>query len=134
MFNIFWILLGISLLGLYSALMLKDDKTPETDPSNKKLENQWHFVGAAFFCYFAVSLWFLFGFHYVPFCLSSFWLIFGGIIHKVALKQEFFFVGTTAKTDIFLRKLFPTSPTAGSALLKVSCFIISTIYLILKIF
>ena len=134
MFSIFWILLGVLLLGFYSAFMLLDDKTPENDISNKKLEEKWHFVGAAFFCYLAVSLWILFGFHYVPFCLSSFWMIFGGIIHKVALKQEFFFVGTTAKTDIFLRKLFPKNPTAGSAILKVLFFISSTIYLILKIF
>lgn len=133
MFNIFWTLLGISLLGLYSALMLKDDKTPETDPSNKKLENQWHFVGAAFFCYFAASLWFLFGFQYVPFCLSSFWMIFGGIIHKVGLNKEFFFVGTTAKTDIFLRRLFPRNPNKGSAILKISIFVASLIYLILKL-
>jgi hypothetical protein len=133
MSGIFWILLGVALLGSYSGLMLLDDKTPENDISNKWLEEKWHFVGATFFIYLYFTTWIVLGYEYVPFCISSFWMLFGGLIHVIGLKKHFFFVGTTAKTDVLLRKIFPKNPYLGSAILKVGLFIGSLVYLILKI-
>lgn len=126
-----WILVGVVLLGFYSGLLLLDDKTPENDPSNKEIERDWHFVGAAIFCYLAITAWIAWGVGYAPLTLSSFWLIYAGIVHKVGLKKPFFFVGTTAKTDILLRKIFKKNPETGSAILKILVFILSGILLFL---
>ena len=108
--GVIWILIGATLMGLYNGLLLLDDKTLETDPKNKEIEESWHFVGATIFIYLTVTAWVFWGIEYIPFALSSFWVLFAGIVHKVGLKRPFFFVGTTAKTDILLIKLFPKNP------------------------
>lgn len=122
---IVWILIGVILLGGYNGLLLLDDKTPESDPTNKDIELKWHAIGAAIFCYIACTAWWIWSIKYVPFVLSSFWLIFGGIVHIVGLNKPFFFVGTTAKTDILIRKVFPNNPENGSTIVKILAFVIS---------
>lgn len=130
MMGIIWILIGVVLMGLYNGLLLLDNKTPENDPNNKDIKDAWHSVGAAIFIYLSTTAWFVWDIAYVPFALSSFWLLFAGIVHKIGLKKPFFYVGTTAKTDILLRKLFPKNPELGSAILKSTLLVMSLIILI----
>ena len=131
MIGALWILAGVILLGAYNALLLLDDKTPESDASNSDLEKKWHAIGACIFVYIAATAWIFFGWQYAPFALSCFWCIFAGIVHVIALNKPFFFVGTTAKTDKLLRKLSPNKTELVSAILKLSCLILSTILLFL---
>lgn len=122
-----WIIVGVVLLGFYNGLLLLDDKTPEDDPSNKKIQDKWHFVGAAIFVYLAATASMVWGIQYAPLTLSLFWSLFAGIVHIVGLKKHFFFVGTTEITDILLRKVFKKDPTVGSAIVKSLAVIISLI-------
>lgn len=130
MIGIIWCLVGVVLLAFYNALLVLDDKTPENDLINKEIETEWHVVGAAIFCYIAITAWMIWGVEYIPFVLSAFWLIYGGIVHVIGLKKPFFFVGTTAKTDIVIRKIFPKNPENGSAFLKCLVMILSVLLLI----
>jgi hypothetical protein len=130
MFGIFWILIGVILLGFYNAQLLLDDKTPEDDPKNKNIEDSWHFIGACIFIYLAITAWYIWGIEYVPFVLSSFWVIFAAIVHKIALNKPPFFVGTTAKTDKLIRRFFPKNPEKGSMIVKVMALILSVLAVI----
>ena len=120
-----WLILGVVLIGLYNAYLLKDDKTPESDQINADLEKKWHFIGAGLFMYIGLTFWYVGSVFYIPLALSLFWLLFGGIVHKIGLNKPFFFVGTTAKTDKILRRLFKKNPERGSAILKISVFVLS---------
>lgn len=118
MIGITWTLLGAWLLGIYNALLIKDDKLPESDPKNKQLESDWHAIGACIFVYLTITAWIFFGAKYILFSLSCFWTLFAGTVHTMGLDKPFFFVGTTAKTDQLLRKLSPNKPELVSAILK----------------
>jgi hypothetical protein len=127
--NIIWILIGVIIIAFYNALLVLDDKTLNSDTNNIKIKKMWHTVGAVLFLYVAATAWIISGFKYVPFVLSSFWLLFGGIVHVVGLKKPFFFVGTTAQTDIILRKVFSKNPELGSIIVK-SLLLLSSVFLI----
>lgn len=129
---IIWVLLGVVLLGFYNGLLLKDDKLSEDDPQNKKIESYWHFVGSLIFIYLALTTWYVWDIKYIPLTLSSFWCLFGGIVHKVGLNKPFFFVGTTAKTDKLLRKVFPKNPELLSGIVKIATLVISILFVIFK--
>jgi hypothetical protein len=130
MIGIIWILLGVILIGFYNGLLILDDKTSNNDIKNKQIKNKWHFVGAILFMYISFTAAFIWGFKYAPFALSCFWTIFAGIVHIVGLNRPFFFVGTTAKTDILIRKIFPKNPEIGSAILKCLSMVISILLII----
>ena len=70
-----WLVLGVVLIGLYNAYLLKDDKTPESDPINKDLEKKWHFIGATLFIYISLTFYYIGNIFYVPLTLSLFWLL-----------------------------------------------------------
>jgi hypothetical protein len=129
---VLWVLLGVTILGLYNGLMLLDDKTDENSEKNSQLETDWHIVGAALFLYLALTFWYTIGIQYALLAISGFWILFAGIVHKVGLNKPFFFVGTTAKTDKLLRKWFPKNPYKASAILKISLFIATLIIIIIK--
>lgn len=86
-------------LGLYGALLLKDDKLPEDHADNKRIEFWWHAAGAVVFVLLAYHFGEFFGWRYAPFCLACAWLLYAGIVHRIGLGKPFFFVGTTAVTD-----------------------------------
>ncbi len=130
MLGIIWILTGVVLLGFYNGQLLLDDKTPEDDPKNKDIEKSWHFLGACIFLYLTITAWYVWGWEYIPFALSSFWTIFAAIVHKVGLNKPPFFVGTTAKTDKLIRRFFPENPEKGSAILKITTLILSLLAII----
>lgn len=126
-----WILIGVALLGVYNGLLILDDRTPENDSSNKEIEKGWHFIGAGIFLYLAVTACKMWGWPYIPLTLSLFWSLFAGLVHIIGLKKGFFFVGTTAKTDILLRKIFKKNPEVGSAILKALAVILSAILILI---
>ena len=130
MIGILWILVGVVLLGLYNGLLLLDDKTPEDDPNNVKIQKDWHLVGGLVFSYLALTAWYIWDWTYIPFTIASFWLIFAAIVHKVGLNKPAFFVGTTAETDKLIRKLFPENPERGALILKSSALILSILVII----
>jgi hypothetical protein len=125
---IIWVLFGVISLGLYNALLLLDSKTPE-GAEKEKIKKEWHSVGAAIFIYLSVTAWQIWGVEYIPFCLSCFWCLFAGIVHMVGLDKPFFYVGTTAKTDILIRKISPNNPQKISAILKISALVLSLLIL-----
>ena len=129
---ILWTLFGVIIIGFYNGLMILDDKTPENDPKNKTIEYNWHIVGAILFTYISITAWNVWGVKYVPFVLSCFWGLFAGIVHRVGLDRPFFFVGTTAVTDRWLRNLFPKNFVLASAILKILALLISIIIIVLK--
>jgi len=125
-----WLVIGVGLIGFYNAFLLKDDKTPESDPNNKNLEKKWHFFGATLFIYISLTFWYIGNIEYVPLSLSLFWLLFGGIVHKVGLNKPFFFVGTTATTDKIIRKLSKNNFEKLSAIFKIGFLILSLLLVI----
>jgi hypothetical protein len=128
MLAILWILIGVVLLALYNSYLLLDNKTGT--PENLKIKDRWHFIGATLFLYISLSASYFFGLKYLLFSLSLFYIIFAGIVHKVALNKPFFFVGTTAKTDILFRRLFPHNTELMSMIIKSSILIISMLLLL----
>jgi len=130
MIPIIWILLGVILLGYYNGLLLLDNNTPEDDAKNKQIKNLWHLVGAIIFLYLSGTAWFIWGIKYVPFALSSFWGVYASIVQKIGLNKSPFFVGTTAKTDLLIRKIFSKNPELGSGILKSISLIISVLLII----
>ena len=131
MIPIIWIILGVTLLGFYNSFILLDFSLPETDPKYLKLKKEWHLLGAALFLYITAWSAYIWGIKYAPYSLSLFWLLFAGIVSKIGLKQPFFFVGTTAATDILIRKIFPKNPQIFSAILKIGFFIGSILLILL---
>lgn len=130
MIGIFWILIGVILLGFYNGLLLLDDKTPEDDPKNIKIQKGWHLIGGLVFLYLGLTAWYVWNWTYVPFTIASFWMIFATIVHKIGLNKPAFFVGTTAETDKLIRKLFPENPERGALILKSSALILSILVII----
>ncbi len=128
--GIIWTLIAVILLGFYNGLLLLDDKKLESDPANKGIETKWHMVGAAIFLFISFTAWYVWGWQYIAFGLASFWCIFGGIVHRVGLNKPFFFVGTTAKTDLMIRKFFPKKPELGSAIAKIGILVLSVLIII----
>jgi hypothetical protein len=131
MIGIIWVLFGVVILAYYNALLIIDNNIPDTNSENIKIKERWHFVGAILFIFISITSWYNWGFWYAPLTLSCFWALFGGIVHKVALNRPFFFVGTTAKTDRVLRKIFPNNPQKASAIIKISVLILSIIAIII---
>lgn len=129
--GILWVLIGVITLGYYNALLILDDRTPESDPNNLKIKKKWHIAGSIIFCYLAATAWYIWGWKYIPFTLSCFWMIFAGIVHEVALNKSFFFVGTTAKTDRIIRWISPNNPEKVSAIMKSLALIVSTLLIFL---
>ena len=125
MIGILWILIGVIILGYYNGLLILDGNIPESDPKYLTIKDDWHIVGSILFIYISLTAWYIWGADYVPLSLSLFWSLFAGIVNMVGLNKGFFFVGTTAKTDVLLRKLFPKNPEIGSAILKSIVLVLS---------
>lgn len=127
--GVIWILIGVILLGLYNGYLLLDNYTAEEDPKNISIKNKWHIIGSIIFLYISSTVWYLWGWKYIPFSLSCFWSIYAGIVHKIGLNRSFFFVGTTAGTDKIIRKISSKKPELVSSILKISLLILSVILL-----
>jgi hypothetical protein len=127
---ILWVLVGVIFLALYNSFLLIDAWTSDLHPDNKLIKDYWHGLGAAIMLYLSTTAWYLFGLKYFVFMMTNFWVLFGGIVHVFALNRPFFFVGTTAKTDILFRKVFPKNTMFFSGLIKSIIYLVSLIYLV----
>lgn len=111
---VMWIVLIFTILfGLYNSFLILDKKT-----NNEKYNKYWHITGAAIFVYVSILVLVYIGFWSAITSLMLFWVVFGGIVHIVALKKSFFYVGVTAKTDILFRKLFKKNTELWSGIIK----------------
>lgn len=120
---IMWMVLIFAILfGLYNSFLILDKKT--NDP---KYSNYWHSVGGLIFIYISIICFIYFGFWAAISSLMLFWVIFGGIVHILGLKKPFFYVGTTAKTDILFRKVFKKNTEFWSGLIKLISLVSSLI-------
>lgn len=100
---------------------------PEEAYVNNKLWHKWKGINH-------ISLYGLlllgFGFKTMLIFAVAFWALFDVLINVVVLKRPPFFVGTTADTDKFLRKLgefLHIKPEIASVLIKVVILIIAII-------
>lgn len=107
------ILIFAILFGIYNSFHILDKKT-----NNPKYNNYWHIAGSLIFVYVSIISFVSLGFWGVISSLMIFWVIFGGIVHILGLKKPFFYVGVTAKTDIFFRKIFKKNTEFWSGLIK----------------
>lgn len=133
--NISAILAIVILFAFYNAYLILDGRTPDDVPQNAKFEFAWHAFGAGIFSCIAALAYFIAGKYYAPFVLSSFWLIFGGIVQVVALKKSIFYVGQRAVTDRIIRwvgKAVHVNEQIVCAILKIAAFILSILLIFRK--
>ena len=103
-------------------------KPQEAYEQNKK----WHFWKGINHISVYVLVWSLYGFWSMFLFATAFWLGFDILCNVIVLKRPAFYVGVTADTDKFIRKvaeLIKIKPEYTSALIKI---LILTILLILK--
>ena len=107
------VLIFTILLGLYNSFLILDKRV-----NNPKYNKYWHTTGAVIFVYVSILVFIYFGFWAAISSLMLFWVVFGGVVHVVALKKPFFYVGITAKTDILFRKVFKKNTEFWSGVIK----------------
>ena len=113
---------------LYQKFQFKERDLYATDSHNAYEANKkWHFwKGINHLSVYAV-LWATFGFYAMFVFATCFWLGFDILINVIVLKRPAFYVGKTADTDKFLRKiaeLIKIKPEYASALIKVLILLI----------
>jgi len=98
----------------------------------------WHFWKGVNQLIFFSIMFFLVGARIATMDLIIYWILFDGLMNKTILKREFFYIGTTAQTDISFRKIshlinipFKTklSPYLISGIVKIGLLITSIILL-----
>ena len=113
---------------LYQKFQFKERDLYSTDSHNAYEANKkWHFwKGINHLSVYAV-LWATFSFYAMFVFATCFWLGFDILINVIVLKRPAFYVGKTADTDKFLRKiaeLIKIKPEYASALIKVLILLI----------
>jgi hypothetical protein len=107
---------------------LYEIKPQEAYEQNKK----WHFWKGINHISVYVLVWSLYGFWLMFLFATAFWFGFDILCNVIVLKRPAFYVGVTADTDKFIRKvaeLIKIKPEYASALIKI---LILIILLILK--
>lgn len=131
----------ISSLFIASAIyqmvyFIRDDRTLNTDPKNRKFSAIWHLTGGIGRL---VTCWLLFrafGWEWGLSAAVILWIWFDGAINTWALNKEWWYVGTTAQTDRLLQwagKKLHIDPRALNAAIKALAIISVLIILIHKI-
>jgi hypothetical protein len=122
------------LAAIYQMLyFLHDDRTPNTDNLSKKYSAVWHATGGV--CRL-IACWVIgraYGWHWSFVAAVSTWIWFDGSINTWVLRKEWFYVGTTAKTDRFLRwagTKLKVDPRSINGAIKALAVVIVLIYLI----
>jgi len=113
---------------LYQKYQFKERDLYEIQPQEAYTQNKkWHFwKGINHLSVYAV-LWATFGFYAMFVFATCFWLGFDILINVIVLKRPAFYVGKTADTDKFLRKiaeLIKIKPEYASALIKIVILLI----------
>jgi hypothetical protein len=103
----------------------------------KQANKKWHaWQGAVQFAFFA-SVFPAIVMHpsignalvYVVMYMAFFWIVFDGLLNKIALEKPFFYVGKTATIDSFFQRL--PRPEIAMAIIKFAIFIASLIVYII---
>ena len=118
---------------LYQKHQFKERDLYETKPQEAYAQNKkWHFWKGINHLSVYVLVWSLYGFWSMLFFAISFWFGFDILCNVIVLKRPAFYVGVTADTDKFIRKIagfIKIKPEYASALIKI---VILLILLILK--
>ena len=113
---------------LYQKFQFNERDLYSTDSHNAYEANKkWHFwKGINHLSVYAV-LWGTFGFYAMFIFATCFWLGFDILINVIVLKRPAFYVGVTADTDKFIRKVaefIKIKPEYASALIKIVILLI----------
>lgn len=100
----------------------------------QKANKKWHswqaVVQLAFYVIIGLSTHEAYGIATALLYLSFFWLLFDGILNKVALNKPFFYVGTTAFIDKQFQRF--KRPQLAIAIVKISLIVVFLIPYIIK--
>jgi hypothetical protein len=99
---------------------------------NKEYSKKWHSWKAVNQGIFFFFIFILFGVKILTVNIVFYWVFFDGFLNITVLNKPFFFVGTTAATDIRLTKIakfLRLSPSNLAAILKIILIITSIIFL-----
>lgn len=114
------IVTGVLALIAQSVYFLKDDRTANTDPADKRLKRGWHMAGGLIHIWSYYLIADNYGLHWGLWMASLTWSLFDGFINS-AIKREFFYVGKTAlldKSQQWVAKRIGINVNLLSALLK----------------
>ena len=118
---------------LYQKHQFNERDLYATKPQEAYIQNKkWHFWKGINHLSVYVLVWSLYGFWSMLFFATSFWFGFDILCNIIVLKRPAFYVGVTADTDKFIRKIagfIKIKPEYASALIKI---LILVILLILK--
>jgi len=118
---------------LYQKYQFKERDLFTSQPKEAYKQNKkWHFWKGINHLSIYVLIWSLYGFFSMLLFATSFWFGFDILCNILVLKKPIFYVGITAQTDKFIRKiadLIKIKPEYTSALIKV---LILLILLIIK--
>ena len=118
---------------LYQKYQFNERDLYATKPQEAYKQNKkWHFWKGINHLSVYVLIWSLYGFLPMVFFATAFWFGFDILCNVIVLKRPAFYVGQTAQTDLFIRKVaefIKINPEYASALIKV---LILIILLILK--
>ena len=113
---------------LYQKHQFKERDLYSTDSHNAYEANKkWHFWKGINHLSVYVLVWSLYGFWSMLFFATSFWFGFDILCNVIVLKRPAFYVGVTADTDKFIRKVaefIKIKPEYASALIKIVILLI----------
>lgn len=88
---------------LQMLYFLKDDRTPNTENLNGRYSDVWHATGGIFRIAACWVIGRAYGWEFCYAALVATWIWFDGAINTWVLRKEWFYVGTTARTDRAIR-------------------------------
>ena len=113
---------------LYQKFQFKERDLYSTQPQEAYAQNKkWHFWKGINHLSVYVLVWSLYGFWSMLLFATSFWFGFDILCNVIVLKRPAFYVGKTAQTDLFIRKvaeLIKIKPEYTSVLIKILILLI----------
>jgi hypothetical protein len=113
---------------LYQKHQFKERNLYATDSHNAYQHNKkWHIWKGINHLSVYVLIWSLYGFLPMVFFATAFWFGFDILCNVIVLKRPAFYVGQTAQTDLFIKKVaeyIKIKPEYASALIKVLILLI----------
>ncbi len=135
------IALIFTFLYLYTWVRFHQYQFLERDYSivatHREYSKEWHWWKGAQQAVFFFMMSFCTNIHVVLTCVTFYWIMFDGLFNKMVIKQKFFYIGTSAKTDKTFQTISASinkatknkftkivTPINLSAFAKISLFII----------
>ena len=113
---------------LYQKYQFLERDLYATEPQEAYTKNKkWHFWKGLNHLSVYVLIWSLYGFFSMVFFATAFWFGFDILCNVIVLKRPAFYVGVTANTDKFIRKvaeIIKIKPEYASALIKILILVI----------